>query len=353
MPDKFEKVTICLDMAGCPNMCRHCWLGHSKNMMLEQEDLIFVSEKFRKLSEELTVYSWFREPDYRDDYKELWGLENKLSFIAKPERFELLSVWRLNRDRDYLSWLKTLDVICYQLTFFGMEEKTDYYTGRKGAFKELLCATEMLLNNGFIPRWQAFIYHDNVREMSDILDLLKEMKLKKRCEDLGGKFNFFVHQGSCEGEGRVLYNNWLTEDDIELIPQELIETSMVHMDCCSLDELFGKPEKELIIEFLDENSVIDLSERLPVLYINNNFDVYPNFSERSLWFKLGNLKTDSAKEILQRYKHNYSFAQRASCEVPVSEMAELIGDKNSNRLFMKTDYRWYLLNNFCKKYFVY
>jgi len=35
---KFEKITACLDMYGCPNRCKHCWLGNTPNGKLSVED---------------------------------------------------------------------------------------------------------------------------------------------------------------------------------------------------------------------------------------------------------------------------------------------------------------------------
>ena len=43
----FEKITACLDMFGCPNRCRHCWLGLGPNGNLTVDDLVFVAKSFR------------------------------------------------------------------------------------------------------------------------------------------------------------------------------------------------------------------------------------------------------------------------------------------------------------------
>lgn len=50
---------------------------------------------------ELGFFSWWREPDYHDDYRELWELEQELSSPERVIRFELLSIWRLARDAGY------------------------------------------------------------------------------------------------------------------------------------------------------------------------------------------------------------------------------------------------------------
>ena len=81
-----------------------------------------------------------------------------LSVNAVPPRFELGSFWRLVRDPDYAGFLKEVGVNCVQRTFFGMEETTDRYVGRKGVFR------------------------------------------------------FFVYPGTCDGENRKLYPSRIIKD---------------------------------------------------------------------------------------------------------------------------------------------
>ena len=83
-------------------------------------------------------------------------------------------------------FLREVGVKIVQLTFFGGEETTDRYIGRKGAYSELLKATEILLRNGIAPRWQAFI-NALAKIESKTLDnviLVAEQKNEKR-----GAFN--------------------------------------------------------------------------------------------------------------------------------------------------------------------
>lgn len=42
----FQSLTVCLDMYGCHNRCKHCWIGHSPNGNLTKEDLIDVARLF-------------------------------------------------------------------------------------------------------------------------------------------------------------------------------------------------------------------------------------------------------------------------------------------------------------------
>ena len=42
-----EEIGIALDMCGCPNRCRHCWLGASPNRRMSEEDLRWAAAQFR------------------------------------------------------------------------------------------------------------------------------------------------------------------------------------------------------------------------------------------------------------------------------------------------------------------
>jgi hypothetical protein len=110
MAGNFQKLTLCLDMAGCPNRCRHCWLGHAGNGRLSVNNLRFVASAFRSHAKNLEIASWYREPDYSDDYKELWRLENELSDVRTVPHWELCSFWRMVRDAEYAPWLAALGV---------------------------------------------------------------------------------------------------------------------------------------------------------------------------------------------------------------------------------------------------
>src|SRR5690554_6678343 len=97
-PDQpLKTLTLCLDMAGCPNRCRHCWLGVTPNGNLADDDLAMVAAAFRPWVQTLEIVDWYREPDYQDQYRERWRLTSDLSDIKTPH-FELMSFWRAARD---------------------------------------------------------------------------------------------------------------------------------------------------------------------------------------------------------------------------------------------------------------
>ena len=121
---KLDALTIGLDMRGCPNRCRHCWMGHAPNRYLAEADLRFVHDAFRPYARRLELDTWTREPDFADNYRALWALRAELSDALTPH-FELMSVWCAARDPGYVPWLREMGVRRVQLTLFGGEALTD------------------------------------------------------------------------------------------------------------------------------------------------------------------------------------------------------------------------------------
>ena len=272
MPDHMKTdgrlLSLCVDMFGCPNRCRHCWLSHMPNRRMEEGADEWIVDLFQPYFERIEFYSWLREPDYCDDYRARWERDKALSVAAVPERFELGSFWRLVRDPEYVLFLKEVGVKCVQLTFFGLEEMTDRYVGRKGAFRELLQATEILLRHEISPRWQTFINEENKDELVKLLELSEELDLAGRCKAFGGHFRFFVHPGSCDGENRKLYPIRIVK---EHIPAALVPHFLGYEDLRS--------ERELCERWKDDDShFVPRGGGDIVLYVANNYDLFFNFT---------------------------------------------------------------------------
>lgn len=187
--EKSRKLALVVDMYGCPNRCRHCWLGRLPNIPPENGADEMLVNSFRPHFEQIEYYSWLREPDFCGEYRARWERDKALSVNCEPQRFELASFWRLVRDGEYAKFLREVGVKIVQLTFFGGEETTDRYIGRKGAYSELLKATEILLQNGIAPRWQAFINAENKDEVAELPKLAEKLKLAERCRQIGRILN--------------------------------------------------------------------------------------------------------------------------------------------------------------------
>lgn len=122
------------------------WLGCPPNKPVSEETFRRIVQQFREwiypgeqqpFADPLMAMTWYREPDFAPNYRELYELEKELNG-GESIRFELLSIWRLARDKNYAKWARDVGVgsetgigtgtrSC-QITFFGMEETTDYFT---------------------------------------------------------------------------------------------------------------------------------------------------------------------------------------------------------------------------------
>ncbi len=327
------KLSLVVDMYGCPNRCKHCWLGHMQNKKMKEESDLFIVNYFKPYFDQIAYYSWVREPDFCEHYTERWARDNDISVNAQPLRFELASFYRLVRDKNYVGFLKETGTKAVQLTFFGLGKMTDKYTGRKGAFEELLNATQILVENKISPRWQAFINEENKQEVAALLPLIKNLRLEERCLEFGGSFKFFVHAGSCDGENYKLYHLRINKDNI---PAQLIPYY--------LDYEKTATEQELCAKIKNDNSNLEFEKSGDtVLNISNRFDVYFNYANMSEKWTLGNMLTLSPSQMMENIKTRNVFAINVSKEITISHLVEKYGDTSSQKIFFKEDYKFYLL----------
>ena len=332
---KLQNLIILADMYGCPNRCKHCWIGHMPNKKMSDNSDEIIVNYFKPHFDSITFYSWLREPDFCNDYEQRWNKDNQISVNAKPQHFELASFWRLVRDKNYVHFLKNVGVKKVQLTFFGMEEMTDWYIGRKGAFNELLQATEILLNNKIAPRWQVFINANNSASIINLLAKSKELKLSEHCKSFDQEFYFFIHSGSCDGENRKLYSIRINKEDI---PSELIPYYNNFSETKTESQLY-----ELLKN--DESNFSYNIENEITLNVSNNFDVYFNFTHIHPKWKIGNILTDNSKILVQKIIDEDIPALNLAKKISVKDLTIQFGNPHSHKIFdCIDDYKAYLLN---------
>ena len=335
---QMESLSVMVDMAGCPNRCRHCWLGDQPNRRMEVDDFKYIAAQFRDWRDErgdgigkLGFFSWWREPDFRNDYRELWALEQALSDPAMSQRFELLSIWRLARDESYAAWAATLEPKACQITFFGMEANTDWGINRKGAYQDNLLAANRLIEAGIAPRFQLFLTKKCLGELDDFMRMMDELKLIERCERIGQPFEFFIGGMSPEGRGYDLEALRVEKSDLARIPREMIALSRDGID------MLGQPECELCEELIEEQGAPNMGANMKSISINADLDVFPNIAEPAEWWRLGNLKHDGVDVILKAYRDETTPGMRANRALPLSELTQKFGDKGSEKLYDKGD----------------
>lgn len=339
-------------MFGCPNRCRHCWLGQASGRRMTVEDSRWVVEQFRNFRRpgerdrfwrNLQVQTWVREPDYSSEYRRLYELEKELSDLPVLRgEDELLSVWRLARDREYAPWSYSVGMRVCQLSFFGLEEVTDWACRRRGAFRDLLAATERLLEAGIRPRWQWFFTKRILPDLPGLIELTKELRLRERCEALGGPFTLFLHCPSADGEAWHLEYLRPMSRDLDQVPAWLREQSERH-----LGGTMEMPEGELVPKLLEqqEPSAKSIADEVPKglwFHVTPDFDVYPFFSEMTPAWLLGNLKRDGVGAIVQVLENDRTPGLQAMFQVPVSELARRFGRRRGRRIYDPADLktRW-------------
>jgi len=344
------KAAVIMDMFGCPNRCRHCWLGHGKNAHIPEKDFIWVSEHYKNYKQnnepffnELIFMTWYREPDFSGSYRPLWELEKQLSTVKVP-RYELASVWRLARDEDYAPWLKSLGVDCVQITLFGTERNTDYFSGRKGAFRDCLSAIEVLLLNDIVPRVQMFPFSTTVDDFENLQRVFIDLKLEERTSHLGKEFACFFNSPTPTGAGYNLENIRMSKDDFLRLPPYFIEKTMKYFKAYDLDNLL-KTEAELLPELLADNSPLNDTPEVTAFMVASDFNVYPNYGEIADWWSLGNLKTGGIELVMDAFLNHKNPGLKMNYEIPVKYFAGKYGDKKSAKLYTRGDLiqKWFRL----------
>ena len=300
-------------------------MGSPRNADMGGETLAEIARLFRETGavKNLGVASWTREPDYRDDYRDLWELEKALSDPGMAQRYELLSTWRLARDETYAAWAAENGPKACQITFFGMEENTDWFMRRKGAFRDQLAATEACLRAGIAPRWQLFPTKRCLGELDEFLRLMDRLELFRCCPT----FEVFLNSASPEGNGWEIESLRLEEADLRLIPRTLADLSRDGLS------MLGRPEHMLLEEMRHRTDPPNKDATFQCLFIDPNFDVYPNIAECAQWWHLGNLKKDGVRKILNAYQQEETPGMRVNRTIPVGLLAERFGSPKSARLY--------------------
>ena len=326
-----RKLNLVVDMYGCPNRCMHCWLGHMPNKRLDDGADRFIMDFFSPYFDRIAYYSWLREPDFCDDYRERWERDLAISKNAVPERFELASFFRIVRDDGYIPFLRSVGVKKVQLSFFGLKQRQDRYVGRVGAYEEVMKATELLTVGGIIPRWQCFINEENRDEITELLHTAQEIR-RTSCPEL----EFFVHEGSCDGENRKLYPIRIRKSHI---PPEL---APYYLD---YDGLLTERDCRVLLLGDDSSPHFSVGDEI-TLNISNEFDVFYNFTHMSRPWVIGNLKTADPEALVQSVVTGDTPALRAAGRCTWSELAAKYADPDSERVFSLDDFKMYLFNEY-------
>lgn len=333
-----EQIGVAFDMQGCPNRCRHCYLGLGSNRGLAESDVRWGVSRFRDFIcrtntpiKKLSVATWFREPDYGDNYRQLYELESELG-DGSPNRYELLSVWRLARDRTYADWARSVGPNMCQISLAGMKEATDWFYRRKGAFDDALAATERLLDAGMKPRWQLFLTTKLLPDINKVLRLVEELRLRDRVQEVGGEFQMFMHSPGPEHEGRKIEEFRPTADQVMGLPEAILQASREHFG----RHVLWQTEATLCSEIIDDNAPEKRADPLPEalwFLIRSNWDVFANIGTLEPWWCLGNMKEDSVESMIRRFEGDDVLGLQVLFHKSSTELVEHYGDPTCRKIY--------------------
>jgi len=158
-----------VEAAGCTNACRHC-----------------ASEG------EPPYGGFFSVAELRELVADGWRLFPYYEASAHPEFPEILSPDICGEGNDYVSTngygitraedpqrlfarLRELGWGWLSLTVHGLEEHHDWFVRRKGAYADILRATELARANGFGLHWNIMLDNRNLEQMPALLEVSRDM----------------------------------------------------------------------------------------------------------------------------------------------------------------------------------
>jgi len=338
----WSRIGVAFDMRGCPNRCRHCYLGSADSRRLSVEAVRWGASRFREYIDgsqsslkKLSVASWFREPDYGDEYRQLYDLEAELT-DGKPMRYELLSVWRLARDRSYAAWARSVGPDTCQISFFGSRKTNDWFYRRSGAFDDALVATERLLEVGMKPRWQLFLTTKLLPELDTLLALVDRLRLRERVRALGGRFVIFMHPPGPDHEARKIEDLRPTAAEVAGLPESILAPTRQHR----AKETLWETEAALYARILRMGREGASDRLLPDalwLFVRSDWDVFSNLGTLEPWWCLGNLKSDPVDRLIRRFEEDDIPGLRTLVRTPAVELAERYGDSTGRKIYSNVE----------------
>ncbi len=332
-----NQIGLAFDMQGCPNQCRHCWLGPANSSTLSEQAVRWGTSLFRDLItrgntpiKRLSGATSFREPDLRDDYRKLYDLEAELG-DGKPDRYELLSIWRLARDNSYARWAKSVGPDTCQISLFGLRETNDWFHRRRGAFDDALIASERLLDAGMKPRWQIFLTTKLLPELNGLLALADKLRLRERVRELGDEFQLFIHLPGPDHEARKIEDLRPTIEQVTDLPEVILEATRKHF---SRDVLW-QSEEALFSDIVNTGYMKTESTLPDVLWflVCSNWNVFANTGTLEDWWCLGNLKRDSVETIIHRFESDETQGLKSLAHESPAELSRQYGNPNGQRVY--------------------
>ena len=334
MPDlRSDGLELMIDTGGCPNYCAHCRLSGKLTRQMSHQEMRWIVEQFRELRKgdcplfsKIDVALWCMEPDYRDDYRLLWDLENELGDVNHDRKHGgLLSVWRILRDDTYLTWVKEKGGKLCQITLFGAGATHNRFMGRPDAFRECIEVMKRLVEADITIQWLLIFTKAIIPDLESLLYLAEELRLPEKYARLGYDWRpaLDVRPG---GRGWHLEHLRPSSSDLNRISRSLLESDRI-------DWWVKDTEAECTRMFLDGKLQREDNPETLCLHVDSSFNVFPQFGQLDPWYCLGNLRRDSTMQIIENYVLDRTPGQHARFVIPPQVFAERYGDLASELLY--------------------
>ena len=328
------KVSIAFDMFGCPQSCRHCWLGQIPWQPMDEQDVFSTFAEARQL-EDVHVESIapdFREPHMAPEYRELYARCDKINGcrLEADYSFELLNLWRLVNDPEYAVWAAARGIRRCQLKWFGTGSVNDDFYGRVGVDQILARATDILLENGIVPRWQIYLNSAGAPQLQDIWQLAQEWELPRRVKQLNDTFDIHCLAYDVDGSAFAERHRRMRRGEEHHIPRGLWESTQRKFAGYEL-----QTEGDLYRQINDGDSgcIPDTGGHQLWFFVTSNWDVYPNFMGPAPWWKLGNLRTEPWQDVWQRYAAGDCIGLQVMRTWTAVQLAQAYGAPDGDSLF--------------------
>ncbi len=353
-----KEVSLAFDLCGCPNRCRHCWLGRACRSRIDLTEAVDVFRRAgdhvkdgrqRPHLERIRFFaSHFREPHYCPNYKDIREKELELNAgVDYAASWELLSVWRLAREPEYAKWAYGIGKRKCQIALFGVGATNDWGYRRGGAHADIVTATRRLMEVGILPRWQVFLTKKGLPELGAVLRLVDELKIQERLSGIGLEFELLLNDMTPVGEARRLEHLRLTPDDVKLIPPELVDATerytkkpfVLKSEAQWIQEILGRPDEPLGMDYPP-----DLW-----LFVTPGWQVFPNIGSLEPWWSLGTYGDGDITEAFATFVADRPAAMKAGTTLRLHDTVLRCGDRHSNRLYgSESDLRWLWLERHCE-----
>ncbi len=162
-----NRVSIAFDLYGCPQACKHCWLGPQKKGNISFNEALLEFDAIKKFQEKERFHDAdieylgidYREPHFGDNYKVEYAVVDEINGTKFDidHDFQLVSLWRIAKDRSYPAWCKERGIDGAQLKVFGGKDATKHFLGRATAYEETMQRAKTLIEHGMLQRFQIYL----------------------------------------------------------------------------------------------------------------------------------------------------------------------------------------------------